>query len=216
MLASHRHKACTAAGRAAYTLAQQGLPARRVLVLLQASPAECILFLLFRQEERSTIQPDEAQQEMDGCAIGGATGNAVADGGPISWKNRDDQRGTYGILTIGYGSPFDPRMGVNDAGLSLQNAFCENMSGVDEYADFKLFALSQVGSNAELRQAIIEDTSGSVNYWDSQPAICAGFSDAQGRYSMFELQQMTVSGLTCYEYHPTSPLRLGQFPRKPR
>jgi penicillin V acylase-like amidase (Ntn superfamily) len=97
-------------------------------------------------------------------------GNAVSDNRPISWKNRDDDGspphfanyitvsgGKYGFLAIGYGSPFDLKMGINDAGLSLQNSFCENMSGSTSYGDFKLFALSQANSVAEIRQAIIED-----------------------------------------------------------
>ncbi len=159
------------------------------------------------------------------CTIGDAMGNATLDGRPISWKNRDDAGSPahfvkyitangekYGILAMGYGNPFDIKMGVNDAGLSLQNSLCENMSGTANYADFKLFALSQAGSVAEIRQAIIEDTSGSVNHWNSEPAICAGFSDALGFVSLFELQQRTTAGLSYYEYNPTDPNRLTQFP----
>ena len=154
-------------------------------------------------------------------------GNATTDGRPISWKNRDEYSGpvhfinyvtvsggTYGILGMGYDYPFDVKMGVNDAGLSLQNSLCDNMTGTESYQDFKMFALTQMGSIAELRQAIIEDTNGEVNHWDSEPAICAGFSDAHGYATLFELQQRTASGLTYYEYDPTNPLRLTQFPKQ--
>ena len=165
--------------------------------------------------------------KLEGCTIGDAMGNATIDGRPISWKNRDEfsgpvhfinyvtvSGGKYGVLGMGYGYPFDIKMGVNEAGLSLQNSLCENMTGTDDYGDFKLYALTQTGSIAELRQAIIEDTNGTVNHWNSEPAICAGFSDAQGYATLFELQQRTVSGLTYYEYDPTGTLRLAQFPQQ--
>jgi len=142
------------------------------------------------------------------CTIGDAMGNATTDGRPISWKDRDEDSGPvhfinyviisggkYGILGMGYDYPFDIKMGVNEAGLSLQNSLCENMTGSESYRDFKLYALSQTGSIAELRQAIIEDTNGTVNHWNSEPAICAGFSDAHGYATLFELQQWKYHSL---------------------
>ncbi len=186
-----------------------------------------LLCLAFYLDRRSLMLHPPGPEISGGgeCTIGDAMGNATLDGRPISWKNRDDNGspahfakyitvsgGKYGILAIGYGDPFDIKMGVNDAGLSLQNSLCENMSGTENYADFKLFALSQAGSIVEIRQAIIEDTNGTLNHWASEPAICAGFSDAHGVVSLFELQQRTGTGLTYFEYNPTDPNRLTQFP----
>jgi hypothetical protein len=163
--------------------------------------------------------------ENEGCTIGVAMGNATTDGRPISWKNRDEDgspvhfmkyftvsNGKYGVLGMGYGDPFNLKMGVNDPGLSLQNSYCDNINGGYDYVDFKLFALTQTSSVSEIRQAIIEDTTGVVNHWDSQPAMCSGFSDAHGYATLFELQDKINSGLTYYEYNPLSTARLIQFP----
>jgi hypothetical protein len=171
----------------------------------------------------------QATTKLEGCTIGDAMGNATIDGRPISWKNRDGggdpvhfikyiimSGGKYGVLGMGFGNPFSLKMGVNDAGLSLQNSDCWNVNpnGDDDNTDFKLFALTQTGSIAEIRQAIIEDTDGTVNHWNSALAICTGFSDAHGYATLFELQEITNSGMTYYEYNPTNPLRLIQFPKR--
>ena len=62
------------------------------------------------------------------CTIGCAMGNATSDGRPFSWKNRDGygrhylwyvtSGGTYNYLAMGIDDGL--RMGVNEAGFSLQ------------------------------------------------------------------------------------------------
>jgi hypothetical protein len=181
----------------------------------------------FGKQLTAPIFASQTTTKDEGCTIGDAMGNASTDGRPISWKNRDEDSGPvhfiqyvtvsggkYGILGMGYGTPLDVKMGVNDAGLSLQNSLCENIGGSDSYTSFKLYALSQTSSIAELRQAIIEDSSGTVNHWEPAPAICAGFSDAHGYATLFELQQPIGGVLTYYEYNPTSTDRLSQFPKQ--
>lgn len=169
------------------------------------------------------------------CTVGAAMGNATADGRPISWKDRDNgsdpvhfvrygtySGGKYGILGMGFGSgttldAFDLKMGVNDAGLSLQNSVCENMDGVYDYDDFKQYLLSQRSSVADVRAAVSEVYGGSANYWrhwpdSSGPAICSMFSDAQGKAALWELNQHTSPFY--YEYNPENANRLTQFPKQ--
>ncbi len=64
------------------------------------------------------------------CVIGCAMGNATSDGRPFSWKNREGSGthfvwyvtsgGRYNYLAVGNYEGL--KMGVNQAGLSLQNA----------------------------------------------------------------------------------------------
>jgi len=161
-----------------------------------------------------TIEDDE------GCTVGAAMGNATTDSRPFSWKNRDgsgrhfiwfeNTSGTYDFLAMGTSDGL--KMGLNEAGLSLQNSLCEDMASsgytYDNNTAFKLYALSEFGSVEEARQAIIEDTSGVSDHWPP-PAICVNFSDALGFASTFEL-----GGEIYYEYDPTNPNRLAQFPKQ--
>ena len=86
------------------------------------------------------VVADQVAGEPEGCTIGDAMGNATVDGRPVSWKNRDRDGGLvhfvkyltvsggeFAILAMGHGS-FDMKMGVNDAGLSLQNSLCDNFA----------------------------------------------------------------------------------------
>ena len=71
-------------------------------------------------------------EEVEGCTVGAAMGNATTDGRPFSWKNRDGSGrhfiwqvisgGTYNYIAMGTDAGL--KMGVNEAGLSLQNSLC--------------------------------------------------------------------------------------------
>jgi hypothetical protein len=171
------------------------------------------------------IVPYELSEELhtkgqEECTVGAAMGNATTDGRPFSWKNRDGSGrhflwyetsdGVYNYLAMGTAQGL--KMGVNEAGLSLQNSLCNNIESpgyvYENNTAFKAYALSETGSVEEIRQAIIEDTSGLVDHWPP-PSMCVNFSDAQGFASTFEL------GAEIYfEYDPTHPSRLAQFPRQ--
>ena len=108
----------------------------------------------------------------DACTVGCAMGNATTDGRPFSWKNRDGSgrhfvwhvtsHGTYNYLAMGTDAGL--KMGVNEVGLSLQNSLIQDISSPDYTYEnntaFKAYCLSESGSVAEVRQAIIEDTTG--------------------------------------------------------
>lgn len=162
--------------------------------------------------------PGNKQGLEDECTIGVAMGNATADGRPFSWKNRDgsgrhfvwyvNPSGTdHGYLAMGNSEGL--KMGVNDAGVSLQNASCSNVpSSGYVYANntaLKAHMLSKTGSVSEVRQHIIDDTTKKANYW-GPPKICVGFSDAKGKASMFE-----IGDTVFYEYDPTNSTRLQQY-----
>lgn len=159
-------------------------------------------------------------EDVDGCTVGAAMGNATTDGRPFSWKNRDGSGrhfiwyeisgGTFNYIAVGTDEVL--KMGLNEAGLSLQNSLCEDIPSIgytyENNTAFKTYILSEVGSVQEARQAIIEDTSGIKDHWPP-PAICVNFSDAHGFASTFELGAEVY-----YEYNPTDPTRLAQFPKQ--
>ena len=154
------------------------------------------------------------------CTVGCAMGNATTDGRPFSWKNRDGSGrhyiwyvtsgGTYNYIAMGNHQGL--KMGVNEAGLSLQNSLITDIPSpgytYENNTSFKAYCLSEGGNVAEIRQAIIEDTSGIANYWPP-PSICVNFSDARGYATTFELGAEIY-----YEYDPTNPNRLAQFPKQ--
>jgi hypothetical protein len=177
-------------------------------------------FLLFGQKNiQASIMILENEEE---CTVGAAMGNATSDGRPVSWKNRDGSgkhfiwyvetpSGQYNYLAMGKGSK-EVKMGVNEVGLSMQNSLCTGMdTGGYQYANntaFKKYVLTKTASVAQVRQAIIQDTSGQQNHW-GPPAICANFSDAHGYATHFEL-----GGNDYFEYNPTNSKRLAQFPKQ--
>jgi hypothetical protein len=116
----------------------------------------------------------------------------------------------YNYLAMGNSDGL--KMGVNEVGFSLQNSLCTDIpsSGYkyENNTAFKAYSLSQVGSIAEIRQDIIEDTTGQVNHWPP-PSICVMYSDAKGYAIAYELGASVY-----YEYDPTNAKRLNQFPKQ--
>lgn len=160
------------------------------------------------------------RQSLGGCTVGCAMGVGSADGRPISWKNRDGS-GNHGIWFVRTGGPYNYiamgphrrlKMGVNDAGLSMQNSLVTDLGSVGyEYSHntmFKDWVLTHCASVADVRRAVIEDTSGAADHWPP-PSICPMFSDAHGQACGWEL-----AGRSYYEYDPTNPKRLAQIPEQ--
>ena len=159
-------------------------------------------------------------EDLEGCTVGEAMGNAATNGRPFSWKNRDGSGrhfiwyevsgGTYNYIAMGNDEGL--KMGMNEAGLSLQNSLCTDIPSIgyvhENNTAFKIYSLSEFRSVQVARRAIIEDTSGIEDHW-LPPAICVNFRDAHGFASTFEL-----GGEVYYEYDPTDPTRLAQFPKQ--
>ena len=157
--------------------------------------------------------------------IGGAMGNGSADARPIVWKNRDGGRPTgskrhFVSLVKGRTYPYlgihpsdrDPRMGVNEMGVSFGNATAKpfNRSDSYDYANtqaFKQFVLGETANLAEIRRAIHENILGGGTDWPDSIALMPGISDASGRAVLWELGDAEY-----YEYGLESPDRLAQSP----
>jgi protein involved in temperature-dependent protein secretion len=94
------------------------------VIILPLLAFTAMLELTYRRA--SPAPKREAFRPRQECTIGCAMGNATADGGPFSWKNRDADGshrlwfvsgGKYGYLAMGNYEGL--KMGVNEAGLSV-------------------------------------------------------------------------------------------------
>lgn len=131
------------------------------------------------------------------CTTAVISGSATADGRPILWKNRDTQNtrnevvlitaGTYKTLAVvNAGSRSSIWMGVNEAGLCIENSVSRDLSrpkGVSGPGNggFMLLALKTCATVAEVRQLLektdVTGRSTNANF---------GVIDAHGGAALFE------------------------------
>jgi len=118
--------------------------------------------------------------------------------------------GTYSFLGIGPGIK-QSKMGVNTVGLSLANAYTSAFIAdgykYSHHQALKNYILSECTDVSGVRRAIVDVTSGKADHWPTPVSLMSVFSDALGDMVLFE-----IGGDIYYEYDPTHPNRLEQFP----
>jgi hypothetical protein len=132
------------------------------------------------------------------CTTAVISGRATVDGRPILWKNRDTQQtlnevvlfidgeGYQTLALVDAGSRSSIWMGVNEAGLCIENSLSRDLSQPKEVkgpgnGSFMLMALRACATVEEVRQ-LLEETDRTGR------STCANFGviDAQGGAALFE------------------------------
>lgn len=133
--------------------------------------------------------------QIEECTTAVISGSATADGRPLLWKNRDtdDVQNKLAFLTEGplaataIVTPGDPArvwMGVNEAGLAIENSASDDLEGAPntENGAFMKYALLHCVTVAEFETLLIQ-----TNASGRLTKANIGVIDATGSAAMFEV-----------------------------